>query len=797
MTETNSEIKEGRDTVAPWPPKISGLEKGAWDKKVRTGSADKILMHIKNGTWKDPVHAVRNTTGKNQKSIKSGLPAIMWSGTFSERNCKGFESHSGLVAVDIDHLNGIEEARLVSAKLSQSKHVVASFVSPSGRGVKAIYDCRGYGLENHKVAFRKACADASALTGLQTDPLNSDVCHLCFISYDPDLVMKWDTEPLPEPSDEENKEICKEMASDELTRQRSEVPRKTATESTLYGLAALRAECLTVSQTTEGERNTTLFKCSAKIGELVAGGEIEESEAENMLVDAGLDAGLDLYEASATASNGLTAGKMNPRGPSIDADEFNETLQPDLEKTANQATTTDGTVVTSVETFIDADQSKDSPVPPWRLVRSSDIRDIVMPTVLGPVIEALESVTVPPFPIEATIVKALVLAGCALSGYDELLYSPDMSEKHDWSKGHGKGLARVRIMTGGGQVPNIWGMLLGDASMGKDIGEVVSDLALKMGWGLGDSGSAEGIADAYVRCPNGLMNIHELLNWLDNKHWQSGAKSWMTARFNGGFFKSNLSKSNPSKLRQSPYCFPNVMSNVQPDVLARYARKEDLETGFLNRFLYSEVPELSWEATTIDISGEMEAAESALLRLLNVRGDFSAPENYSRRVRAIFNAHGAEFRGYSDRLAKEYMPRLALILSVPRIKNAVEPKSGGEIDFFSTSAGEVESEIKAISDQAWAGAEQLVLWFFAQGEKALGMVEEDDQAAKIERDHRRIARYIAKVNGKAMVSDISQNCGRGTDSAQRRKILEELVQRRVVNRSKEGVYSIRIMPPGW
>ena len=36
---------------------------------------------------------------------------------------------------------------------------------------------------------------------------------------------------------------------------------------------------------------------------------------------------------------------------------------------------------------------------------------------------------------------------------------------------------------------------------------------------IGTAGSEEGIADAYISKPNGLMQISEFANWLDRRHW--------------------------------------------------------------------------------------------------------------------------------------------------------------------------------------------------------------------------------------------------------------------------------------
>ena len=80
-----------------------------------------------------------------------------------------------------------------------------------------------------------------------------------------------------------------------------------------YGLTALHAEAEKVRTATNHTRNDTLNRSIFAIGHLVGGGEVSQSMAENLLLEAALAVGLEEKEARATIKSGLTAGMAQPR----------------------------------------------------------------------------------------------------------------------------------------------------------------------------------------------------------------------------------------------------------------------------------------------------------------------------------------------------------------------------------------------------------------------------------------------------------------------------------------------------
>jgi hypothetical protein len=82
-----------------------------------------------------------------------------------------------------------------------------------------------------------------------------------------------------------------------------------------WGAAALVSATAKVRAAQEGERNATLFKEAAAIGEIVAGGALARDAAAAALADAAREAGLEDGEISATIASAFRRGAEKPRGP--------------------------------------------------------------------------------------------------------------------------------------------------------------------------------------------------------------------------------------------------------------------------------------------------------------------------------------------------------------------------------------------------------------------------------------------------------------------------------------------------
>lgn len=81
-----------------------------------------------------------------------------------------------------------------------------------------------------------------------------------------------------------------------------------------YAKAALDKELDILARTREGGRNEQLNRSAFSLGQLVAGGALDESDVVGKLESVALAIGLDERETKRTIESGLTKGKTHPRG---------------------------------------------------------------------------------------------------------------------------------------------------------------------------------------------------------------------------------------------------------------------------------------------------------------------------------------------------------------------------------------------------------------------------------------------------------------------------------------------------
>ncbi|MEU7743365.1 bifunctional DNA primase/polymerase [Nonomuraea sp. NPDC049158] len=77
--------------------------------------------------------------------------------------------------------------------------------------------------------------------------------------------------------------------------------------------AAIRASLHAIAAATEGSRNTTLYGAAVALGQLVAGGALDDTATETLLLDAAARAGHPPGPARTTIRSGFRAGARRPR----------------------------------------------------------------------------------------------------------------------------------------------------------------------------------------------------------------------------------------------------------------------------------------------------------------------------------------------------------------------------------------------------------------------------------------------------------------------------------------------------
>ena len=83
--------------------------------------------------------------------------------------------------------------------------------------------------------------------------------------------------------------------------------------TTAYGRAALEGELEELGRAPAGTRNHTLNRCAFRLGRLIAGGELDESEIVAVLRGRAIARGLSPREVDRTIASGLAAGRRHPR----------------------------------------------------------------------------------------------------------------------------------------------------------------------------------------------------------------------------------------------------------------------------------------------------------------------------------------------------------------------------------------------------------------------------------------------------------------------------------------------------
>ncbi|MDD4515669.1 BT4734/BF3469 family protein [Massilibacteroides sp.] len=150
-------------------------------------SIQNIVERIGTGKHKELVEKIRTIKDKSERDkFKKQLPSICFSGIFDQRGNNHCKSHSGLVAIDFDHLDNYDEFR---KQIIKDKYTFLAFRSPSGDGLKIVVKIPAE-IKTHHLSC-KALAEY-----YKNEKLDSfeDIARVCYISYDPEIYMNHQSE---------------------------------------------------------------------------------------------------------------------------------------------------------------------------------------------------------------------------------------------------------------------------------------------------------------------------------------------------------------------------------------------------------------------------------------------------------------------------------------------------------------------------------------------------------------------------------------------------------------------------
>lgn len=165
----------------------------AFGTEPRDIALGRLLDAIREGRWQEQVTRIRPLYLANPvqyRKEKTLLPAFTMSGT--AKNRKAPLVHSGLLQVDIDHLD--TDLQQVRELIRHDPHVAFGFVSPSGAGLKLGVRIDG---AQHDRSFLAAETYFRERYGRAVDSAVKDPLRLCFVSFDPDLWINPAAVPLP------------------------------------------------------------------------------------------------------------------------------------------------------------------------------------------------------------------------------------------------------------------------------------------------------------------------------------------------------------------------------------------------------------------------------------------------------------------------------------------------------------------------------------------------------------------------------------------------------------------------
>ena len=147
--------------------------------------SDEFFENIRLGRWKHEIDALRGclmNDGKDAYNKKKKLLfAVTLSGNFNGRT--ELVEYSGLLQGDIDSVANPEQLR---DQLSLDPHVRASFLSPSGQGVKLAIKVP-HDPDQHTEYFHTARKYFKDTHGVELDTSCKDINRLMFVSCDADI----------------------------------------------------------------------------------------------------------------------------------------------------------------------------------------------------------------------------------------------------------------------------------------------------------------------------------------------------------------------------------------------------------------------------------------------------------------------------------------------------------------------------------------------------------------------------------------------------------------------------------
>lgn len=153
--------------------------KNIFSKEPHYLTIEDALKRISDGKSKLDVNQIRNTIDKEKANkLKLNLPSVCFSGKFGiDRKDDQLIKHSGFIVLDFDD---VEDLRLKQSEIISHSFIFACWVSPSGKGLKALIKiANGKRHREHFQALQEVFPEV--------DKSGINVSRVCYESYDTDI----------------------------------------------------------------------------------------------------------------------------------------------------------------------------------------------------------------------------------------------------------------------------------------------------------------------------------------------------------------------------------------------------------------------------------------------------------------------------------------------------------------------------------------------------------------------------------------------------------------------------------
>jgi len=159
---------------------------------LKTISVFKVLDEIKQGKYQSLISDVRLYLHDDNKRAKEKmkLPYVTFGGKFETRSNSKLIESSGIATLDFDHVENLKDLR---KNIDTDPYTMASFISPSGDGLKVLVKIPKVDNDKHYKEFYIELQNYYNQYH-ETDKATKDISRATYLSYDPNLYLNVDSE---------------------------------------------------------------------------------------------------------------------------------------------------------------------------------------------------------------------------------------------------------------------------------------------------------------------------------------------------------------------------------------------------------------------------------------------------------------------------------------------------------------------------------------------------------------------------------------------------------------------------